>query len=51
MSKLGLVSVGGINRVTMKRGRDTLIVFNKPDVFKSPSTETYIVFGEARVSE
>jgi nascent polypeptide-associated complex subunit alpha len=49
MSKMGLVPVVGINRVTMKKGRDTLIVFNTPDVFKAPTSETYIIFGEAKV--
>lgn len=36
-------------RVTMKRGRDSLLVFASPEVFKAPSSQTYVVFGEAKV--
>ena len=28
-----------------------LIVIEKPDVFKSPTSDTYIVFGEAKVED
>ena len=48
MSKLGLVAVPGVTRVTMKKGQ-TLFVFSAPDVFKSPSSEQFVVFGECKV--
>ena len=51
MSKMGLKAVEGINRVTMKRGKNMLIAIDRPDVFKAPSSETYIIFGEARVED
>lgn len=28
-----------------------LFVINKPDVFKSPASDTYIIFGEAKIED
>lgn len=39
----------GVSRVTIVKSRNILFVINKPDVYKSPQVETYIVFGEAKV--
>lgn len=47
--KLGLKSVIGVNRVTIRKSKNILFVINKPDVFKSPGSDTHIVFGEAKV--
>ena len=41
----------GINRVTIKKSKNILFVINKPDVYKSPASDTFIVFGEAKVSK
>lgn len=49
MSKLGLKSVTGVNRVAIRKSKNILFVVNKPDVYKSPAGDTYIVFGEAKV--
>jgi nascent polypeptide-associated complex subunit alpha len=43
--------VPGIMRVTFKKSKNVLFVVNKPDVFKSPTSDTYIVFGEAKVED
>jgi len=51
MSKLGLKSVTGVTRVTIRKSKNILFVVNKPDVYKSPAGETYIVFGEAKVED
>ena len=51
MSKMGLKPVEGINRVTIKKSKNMLIAIDRPDVFKSPTSETYIVFGEAKVED
>jgi nascent polypeptide-associated complex subunit alpha len=48
MQKLGMRPVPGILRVTVKKSKNVLFVINKPDVFKSPTTDTYVVFGEAK---
>jgi nascent polypeptide-associated complex subunit alpha len=51
MSKMGLKPVEGINRVTIKKSKNMLIAIDRPDVFKSPTSDTYIVFGEAKVED
>ena len=48
MQKLGMRPVPGILRVTVKKSKNVLFVINKPDVFKSPTADTYVVFGEAK---
>jgi nascent polypeptide-associated complex subunit alpha len=47
---LGLRKVPDITRVTLRRPKNVLFVIAKPDVYKSPNSDTYIVFGEAKVS-
>lgn len=51
MSKLGLKPQSGINRVTMRKSKNIIFVISKPDVYKSPASDTYIVFGEAKVED
>lgn len=48
MQKLGMRPVPGVLRVTVKKSKNVLFVIHKPDVFKSPNAETYVVFGEAK---
>mmetsp|Transcript_142654 Transcript_142654/g.201792 ORF Transcript_142654/g.201792 Transcript_142654/m.201792 type:complete len:193 (-) Transcript_142654:42-620(-) len=48
MQKLGMRPVPGVLRVTVKKSKNVLFVINKPDVFKSPTADTYVVFGEAK---
>ena len=49
VQKLGLKPVTGISRVTIKKPKSTLFVIANPDVFKNPSSDTYIIFGQAVV--
>lgn len=51
IQKLGLKQVPGITRVTMKKSKNIIFVISKPDVYKSPASDTYIVFGEAKVED
>merc|ERR1719316_1806348 len=51
VSKLGMKQVPGIVRVTVKKSKNILFVISKPDVHKSPNSETYIVFGEAKIED
>merc|ERR1712198_93001 len=51
MSKQGLKPVPGVDRVTIRKSKNILFVINKPDVFKSPASDTYIVFGEAKIED
>lgn len=51
MSKLGLKQVQGVTRVTIRKSKNILFVINRPDVYKSPASDTYIVFGEAKIED
>lgn len=41
--------VQGVSRVTIRKSKNILFVINKPDVLKNPASDTYIIFGEAKV--
>jgi len=51
MSKLGLKQITGVTRVTIRKSKNILFVINKPDVYKNPSSDSYIVFGEAKIED
>ncbi|KAF9600920.1 hypothetical protein IFM89_013827 [Coptis chinensis] len=51
MLKLGMKSVTGVSRVTIKRTKNVLFAISKPDVFKSPNSDTYVIFGEAKIED
>merc|ERR1712025_1204651 len=51
MSKLGLKQITGVSRVTVRKSKNILFVINKPDVYKNPASDTYIVFGEAKIED
>lgn len=51
MSKLGLKLVSGVTRVTIRKSKNILFVISKPDVYKNPASDTYIVFGEAKIED
>ncbi|GAA6028346.1 hypothetical protein JCM8097_006988 [Rhodosporidiobolus ruineniae] len=48
LQKLGLKKVDGITRVVIRRPKNALFVISQPDVYKSPASDCYIVFGEAK---
>ncbi|CAM9495821.1 unnamed protein product, partial [Scytosiphon promiscuus] len=47
MEKLGLRSVSGVFRMTMKTTNGVVFIVKAPDVFKHPKKSTYVVFGSA----
>jgi len=51
MAKLGLKQVPGVTRVTIRKSKNILFVIAKPDTYKSPGSDTYIVFGEAKIED
>jgi len=51
MQKLGLKPVTGIIRATIKKSKSVLFVISKPDVFKSSASDTYVIFGEAKIED
>lgn len=48
--KLGLKPIAGIHRVTFVRGKSVFAI-SEPEVYKNPTSDSYIVFGEARVED
>ncbi|CAN6347081.1 unnamed protein product [Urochloa humidicola] len=51
MLKLGMKAITGVSRVTVKKSKNMLFVIFKPDVFKSPASDTYVIFGEAKIED
>jgi nascent polypeptide-associated complex subunit alpha len=51
MQKLGMKPVTDVTRVTIKKSKNILFVISAPDVFKSPASDTYIIFGEAKIED
>jgi len=51
MSKLGLKQIAGVRRVSIRKTRNIQFIIAKPDVYKSPNSDTYIVFGEAKIED
>ncbi|XP_018833371.2 nascent polypeptide-associated complex subunit alpha-like protein 2 [Juglans regia] len=51
MLKLGMKPVTGVSRITIKRTKNILFFISKPDVFKSPHSETHVIFGEAKIED
>ncbi|KAJ5248849.1 hypothetical protein N7468_000300 [Penicillium chermesinum] len=51
IAKLGLKHVPGITRVTLRRPKNILFVVNQPDVYRSPNSNTWIIFGEAKIED
>ena len=41
----------GITRVTIRKSKNILFVISRPDVFKSPASDTYVIFGEAKIED
>jgi nascent polypeptide-associated complex subunit alpha len=37
--------------VTVRKSKNILFVIGRPEVFKSPASDTYIVFGEAKIED
>ncbi|KAF0914684.1 hypothetical protein E2562_031142 [Oryza meyeriana var. granulata] len=51
MLKFGIKPITGVSRVTVKKSKNILFVISKPDVFKSPTSDTYVIFGEAKIED
>jgi nascent polypeptide-associated complex subunit alpha len=51
MMKMGMKQIPGIKRVTIKKSKNSLFVISAPDVFKSAASDTYVIFGEAKIED
>ncbi|GJD06412.1 Nascent polypeptide-associated complex subunit alpha-like protein [Galdieria sulphuraria] len=44
-------TVSGVTRVTIKKNRNILFVISRPDVYKSAGSDTYVIFGDAKIED
>jgi nascent polypeptide-associated complex subunit alpha len=51
MQKLGMRPIPGVVRMSVKKSGQVLFVITKPDVYKSPTADTYVIFGEAKTED
>ena len=51
MAKMGMKPVPGVARVAMKKSKDMVFAITNPEVYKSATSNTYIVVGEAKVED
>jgi len=51
IQKLGMKQIHGMSRVTVKKSKNVLLVIHNPEVYKAPSSDTYVVFGEAKIED
>lgn len=51
IQKLGMKLQKGFTRVTIKKSKNILFVISKPDVYKAPNSDTYIIFGNAKIED
>jgi len=51
IQKLGMKLQKGFTRVTIKKSKNILFVIQKPDVYKAPNSDTYIIFGNAKIED
>jgi nascent polypeptide-associated complex subunit alpha len=51
VNKLGMKPVTGITRVQIRKSKNILFVISQPDVFKAANTDTYVIFGEAKIED
>merc|ERR1719213_445685 len=49
IQKLGFKPFPGVVRVTVKKSKNILFVISKPDVHKSPASDTYIILGKPKL--
>ncbi|KAL9256454.1 Nascent polypeptide-associated complex subunit alpha-like protein [Drosera capensis] len=43
--------ITGVSRVTVKKSKNILFAISKPDVFKSPTSDTSVIFAEAKIED
>merc|ERR1712168_137137 len=50
-SKSEKKAIPGVNRVCIRKNKSILFIISNPDVYKSPASDTYVVFGEAKIED
>lgn len=49
LAKLGFKLVPGVQRVTVRKSKAALFVIQNAEVYKCPTAEQFVIFGEAKV--
>lgn len=49
--KHGMKQIPGVARVTIRKSKQIVFVVPKADVFKSTTSDTYVIFGEAKIED
>ena len=51
IAKLPLKKLTGISRVVIRKSKNIQFIISRPDVYRNPGTDTYIIFGEAKIED
>ncbi|KDD75139.1 hypothetical protein H632_c848p1 [Helicosporidium sp. ATCC 50920] len=51
IQKLGMKAMPDIASVHIRKSKNILFVINRPDVYKAPTSDTYVIFGEAKIED
>lgn len=51
MEKLGLQKLPDVSRVTLRKTKQAMFVIHSPDVYHSEGSDSYVIFGEAKVED
>lgn len=51
MQKLGLQKLEDVQRVTLRKSKQAMFVIHSPDVYHSEGSDSYVIFGEAKVED
>lgn len=51
VQKLGMKPLPGVMRVQIRKSKNILFVINRPDVYKGANSDTYVIFGEAKIED
>lgn len=51
LSRFGLKPVDGIVKITIRKSKHLLFSITNPEVFKCPTSDIYIIFGDAKIDD
>ena len=43
--------VPNVSRVSITKSKQIVFTINEPDVFKAPTSDTYVIFGDAKIED
>ncbi|CAG9463094.1 unnamed protein product [Pedinophyceae sp. YPF-701] len=51
VQKLGMKLVPDVDRVAIRKSKNIIFNIRKPDVYRAPGSDTYVIFGEAKIED